>query len=349
MSEINVAPTPSHLPRGKVYNLVPKLIGRTTGHPNRVRREPRFVPFEPFKAAVTPLFSKRKTNKKRSTNVDLSLLAGQLAEHSRVELLNMPGLSLGAEREEKGSTNQWELMYKDMRKEKDYLEKQLKFQVQVNAELKSLLIAAVGEDLQTRVNVLTEDKLTLARALMDSSHHLVSHSEQIEYVAGRCEVWRSKFLASSLMVEELARWKATLLEKNKHLVSSNRDMLKTMAQMRDIQEETLKNLSFLVRDKSQIHLESANGIDLAKESLNISQQLALINHSIGVPGDLQLGKLDQLTTAEKNALEHLELTTEENNLRTDEPFKAIVNHAFPIREKERGQSKVEGAETAVKS
>lgn len=81
-------------------------------------------------------------------------------------------------------------------KERDYFESQLKFQVQVNSELKNLLVAAVGEDLQTKVNVLTEDKLQLARALLNSAHNLSSHTEQIEYLAGQCEVWRSKFLAS---------------------------------------------------------------------------------------------------------------------------------------------------------
>lgn len=84
----------------------------------------------------------------------------------------------------------------ELTKERDYFEGQLKFQVQVNSELKNLLVAAVGEDLQTRVNVLTEDKLQLARALLSSAHNLSSHTEQIEYLAGQSEVWRSKFLAS---------------------------------------------------------------------------------------------------------------------------------------------------------
>ena len=90
----------------------------------------------------------------------------------------------------------------DLKKERDYFENQLKFQVQVNTELKNLLVAAVGEDVQSRVNVLTEDKLQMAE-------HLSTHTEKIEFLAGQSEVWRSKFLASSLMVEELARWKAS--------------------------------------------------------------------------------------------------------------------------------------------
>jgi hypothetical protein len=67
---------------------------------------------------------------------------------------------------------------------------------QVNGELKNLLVAAVGEDLETRVHLLTEDKLQLARALLNSAQRLSTHQEQTEWLAGQCEVWRSKFLAS---------------------------------------------------------------------------------------------------------------------------------------------------------
>lgn len=66
----------------------------------------------------------------------------------------------------------------------------------MNGELKKLLVAAVGEDIETRVNHLTEDKVHLARALLTSAQRLSTHQEQTEWLAGQCEVWRSKFLAS---------------------------------------------------------------------------------------------------------------------------------------------------------
>lgn len=59
-----------------------------------------------------------------------------------------------------------------------------------------MLVAAVGEDLESRVQHLTEDKLALARALLNSADHITSHQEQTEWLSGQCEVWRSKFLAS---------------------------------------------------------------------------------------------------------------------------------------------------------
>ncbi|XP_044735307.1 golgin-45, partial [Chrysoperla carnea] len=99
---------------------------------------------------------------------------------------------------------------KELKNKNDLLEEQLGFQIKVNGELKTLLVASLGEDLEARVQDLTNDKLELARALLSSTEHLTSHREQLEYLAGHSEVWRSKFLASSLMVDELAKYKLEL-------------------------------------------------------------------------------------------------------------------------------------------
>lgn len=137
---------------------------------------------------------KHRLNKKN--NLDLNTLASHVANMKTSELQNM--INVDGDGTEAIVTQQkmYENQISDLKKERDSCESQLKFQVQVNSELKNLLVAAVGEDLQTRVNVLTEDKLQLARALLNSAHNISSHTEQIEYLASQSEVWRSKFLAS---------------------------------------------------------------------------------------------------------------------------------------------------------
>lgn len=80
-----------------------------------------------------------------------------------------------------------------------------------------MLVASMGEDLEIQVQSLNEDKKHLANALLSSAQHLSTHQEQTEWLAGQCEVWRSKFLASSLMVEELAQCKKLLTEKTDNL------------------------------------------------------------------------------------------------------------------------------------
>lgn len=105
----------------------------------------------------------------------------------------------------------------------------------------------------------------------------------------------------SLMVEELARWKASLIQKNQLLLESNKQMLETVSQLRAMQVEALKNLKFLAQLKS-LNLPSANVLDVTAECLNISQQL-ILHSGIGMPSNLDLTGLEAVTNAEKLAVE----------------------------------------------
>lgn len=103
------------------------------------------------------------------------------------------------------------------------------------------------------------------------------------------------------MVEELARWKASLSQKNKLLLESNRQMLQTVSQLREMQVDTLKNLKFLSQMKS-INLPSSNALDVTAECLNISQNLVL-HSGIGMPENIDLSGLESMTDAEKLSIE----------------------------------------------
>lgn len=201
----NTNSTPPVAPTGTIVNLVPK----TTTHGKKEKhilhtlksKEPKFVPYEPYKAAVNPIIplERRTWTKKHSrNNLDINVMVSQVSE-LRIEELskNEPKVEL------EKTPDQWESERKEytteiqkLKEENSQLENQLKFQAQVNGELKNLLVAAVGEDLEVKVHLLTEDKLQLARALLNSAQHLNTHQEQTEWLAGQCEVWRSKFLAS---------------------------------------------------------------------------------------------------------------------------------------------------------
>ena len=88
------------------------------------------------------------------------------------------------------------------------LEGQLQKQLDVNRELKRLLVASIGSDLQYRLNQIAEEKATISLSLDASLHKLAENHEEIDRVSIECDIWRSKFLASRLMVDELAGWKA---------------------------------------------------------------------------------------------------------------------------------------------
>lgn len=102
------------------------------------------------------------------------------------------------------------------------------------------------------------------------------------------------------MVEELARWKASLTSKNKRLCDANKQMLQTLATARDLQIETWTNLKFLCGQRDA-NLRSSNVLDLTAECVNISQQLVL-HSGIGMPAPINLVGLDKTTDAEKSAV-----------------------------------------------
>lgn len=132
------------------------------------------------------------------------------------------------------------------------------------------------------------------------------------------------------MVEELARWKASLSQKNKLLLDSNKSMLETMSQLRTMQAGTLRNLKFLAQLKS-LNLPSSNVLDLTNECLNISEQLVL-HSGIGMPCNLELNDLDASTQSEKMAIEAIEQSGK-TLISSDAALKAVVDQAFPQTQK----------------
>lgn len=165
-------------------------------------REPRFVPYEPYKAATKPIGGGKKIpampQRSRSPCPKVQLGVPQSSKKSPITTttITVPDNEVEFDNEDKG--------------EKRELEKQLEIQIEVNAELKKLLVASLGEDMENRVHFLTEDKLRLGKTIDNYHHSLTAENEEKDQLLLECERWKSKFLAASLMVDDLARWKASL-------------------------------------------------------------------------------------------------------------------------------------------
>ncbi|XP_075224410.1 golgin-45 [Lycorma delicatula] len=291
--------------KGQIVHLMPKNVTpiKKEGNFQSVLngREPKFVPYEPYKAAVKPIipyekYKRKKSLKTASVHHNVPEDQARLKEskkhkdytdsHNSItadsSTMNNDDAEKSPELEAERKAMDEEL--KRLREENEQLESQLKFQAQVNGELKNLLVAAMGEDLETRVHLLTEDKLQLARALLNSAQKLNTHQEQTEYLAGQCEVWRSKFLASSLMVEDLAKWKAALCQKASELQDTMKHILKERVKVRESlinvhTELTLLcdkfDLTSLKGGRKQSGLKSSNVVDLASEIQKLSLNLRL--------------------------------------------------------------------------
>ncbi|CAG9772454.1 unnamed protein product [Ceutorhynchus assimilis] len=280
-------------PTSKIINLVPKYVPQEKKVTNIILskpKEPKFVPYEPYKAAVQPIKSKKvkrqpisvdfKTSK---NNVAIQELVKQMSDIRTTELNKLKMTAMGEEevipkRQWQKEREAYEVDIKNLKETKAHLENQLKFQAQVNSELKTLLVAAVGEDLEARVQHLTEDKLSLARALLNSANHLTSHQEQTEWLSGQCEVWRSKFLASSLMVEELARWKSALTKRTSDLQELLKRILTDHAKLQKQMLTTFSNLNMVYEKTSnkQFNLKSGDIMELGTANLELSEEVTKI-------------------------------------------------------------------------
>ncbi|KAK4320314.1 hypothetical protein Pmani_008820 [Petrolisthes manimaculis] len=187
------------------------------------RREPKFVPYEPYKACVKPILmttrSKKiqkcpKEKKKEITDKPIGECkemdndGDSMKNAEKVSVMVMDFEKERAEWEQKTTKLKAEMTVLEnqvthVKKEKTNLERQLSVQSQINTELKKLLVASVGEDVQGRVQCLTEDKARMATMIRKYSERVDRDYEERERIGIQCDVWRSKFLGSSMLVDEL--------------------------------------------------------------------------------------------------------------------------------------------------
>lgn len=111
------------------------------------------------------------------------------------------------------------------------LQCRLRVQTDTNRELKRLLVASMGSDLQYRLNQIAEEKATISQNLDDSLHRLAEHHEEMDRVSIKCDIWRSKFIASRLMIDELAGWKAEITRQLKESQKALQCMLRESTEL----------------------------------------------------------------------------------------------------------------------
>ncbi|EPY89563.1 golgin-45 isoform 3 [Camelus ferus] len=102
----------------------------------------------------------------------------------------------------------------------------------VNRELKKLLVASVGDDLQYHFERLSREKNQLILENETLGRNIAQLSEQLERMSIQCDVWRSKFLASRVMADELTNSRAVLQRQNRDAQSAIQDLLSEREQFR---------------------------------------------------------------------------------------------------------------------
>lgn len=131
-------------PTGKIIPIVPKYVPsmKKTKYLIRKPKEPKFVPYEPYKCAMEPILQKKKQvkviTKRDKNNVDIQDLVTQMS-HMRMQMMEKAKVEaivtnepLITKSEWKKSKQAYETDIKNLKETNAHLENQLKFQAQVN-------------------------------------------------------------------------------------------------------------------------------------------------------------------------------------------------------------------------
>ncbi|EDM09357.1 similar to Golgin 45 (Basic leucine zipper nuclear factor 1), isoform CRA_b [Rattus norvegicus] len=130
--------------------------------------------------------------------------------------------------------------------DKEGLSNQLRVQTEVNRELKKLLVASVGDDPQYHFERLAREKNQLILENEALGRNTAQLSEQLERMSIQCDVWRSKFLASRVMADELTNFRVVLQHQNRDAQSAIQDLLSEREQFRQEMISTQKFLEELL-------------------------------------------------------------------------------------------------------
>ena len=116
-------------------------------------------------------------------------------------------------------------------------------QRKANLELKRLLVASVGDDINSKFERVANEKAQLSVDLEATLQRLTEDWEEIERLAIESDLWRSKYVGSRFMLEELVQWKDALakLLQDSHFVM--KDLVLQQNQMSELLVKVWQNLS----------------------------------------------------------------------------------------------------------
>ncbi|KAL8594762.1 hypothetical protein ACOMHN_047480 [Nucella lapillus] len=157
------------------------------------------------------------------------------------------------------------------------LRSQLDVQLKVNAEIKRLLVASVGEDFERKVESLARDRAELAMEVGDFTRKMTEDYENLDQISIQADMWRSKYLASRVMVEELASARAFYSSQFQDSQQTLQELLNERYELRTTLLHPYKVLqqvkeAFDPLNSQKSHsLTSTNVLDLSKQIKQLSE------------------------------------------------------------------------------
>ncbi len=211
----------------------------------------------------------------------------------------------------------------------------------MNTEVKKLLVASVGEDIEAKVDFLTQDKARLAADIRQYASKISRDFEEKEQLYVESNLWKSKFLACryvktylltpdcvarslfSVIVDELARWKANLLHRSEEYDHHIRLLLHEHS----VLWTSLAN-SFVVLSRLQAAFDPLSSSS-SPSSSEAASLLGMAEHTLALVktlkdrlvGEKQIKTKDNVLVPEKID------TPSEENLKAVSSYELIVGHS----------------------
>lgn len=206
---------------------------------------------------------------------------------------------------------------KTLQNEVDSLKSQLDVQFQVNSELKKLLVASVGEDLQYRVEKLMRDKVQLSMEVGGYSKKVSEDYENLDKLSIQADIWRSKFMASRVLIDELAKGRAILSSQYQESQDAIQRLLNERHELQSHLTESCRSLKQVndafdpLNTQNLVALpNSSNVIDLVKVMQQLSEAIrfrllpggtAATGHNMAIQSAAHYPPQSKLTPAEAHA------------------------------------------------
>ncbi|XP_041347002.1 golgin-45-like [Gigantopelta aegis] len=196
-----------------------------------------------------------------------------------------------------------------LREENESLKSQLTVQLKVNSELKKLLIASVGEELETRVERLVRDKAELSEEVGGFTKKVTEDYENLDKISIQADMWRSKFLASRVMVEELASGRAFYAMQYQESQDALQQLLTERHEVRAHLLECYRVLQQVkgafdpLNTHRSSHLPSTNVIDLSKQAHQLAEAIRfrLLPGQLNLQTVIDIDSDSEMTHAERFA------------------------------------------------
>lgn len=206
---------------------------------------------------------------------------------------------------------------KNLQNEIDSLKSQLDVQFQVNSELKKLLVASVGEDLQYRVEKLMRDKVQLSMEVGGYSKKVSEDYENLDKLSIQADIWRSKFMASRVLIDELAKGRAVLSSQYQESQDAIQRLLNERHELQSHLTESYRSLKQVNEAFDPLNTQnllalpnSSNVIELVKVIQQLSEAIrfrllpggiAATGHNTAMQSTTNYPPQNKLTPAEAHA------------------------------------------------